>query len=166
MASAMLDPMDRTFLLYLVVPVVLAMIVFSPLRIFFHITPTRTITTDIVQGVLAGAALSFITVLLILPNFYVTKVNGWTTMFGCGEPGRSLLARAACNVTFMGPINVNAETMYWTTRTDAAGRALSGTHDYILHFPPGASRPLMRSGRSRWAMRPIASYRTPSIAIA
>jgi hypothetical protein len=51
--------------------------------------------TDVVQGILVGAALAFITVLLILPNFYVTKVNGWTTMFGCGEPGSGFLLRAA-----------------------------------------------------------------------
>jgi hypothetical protein len=96
---------------------------------FFHITTTRTVTTDVVQGILVGAALAFITVLLILPNFYVTKVNGWITMFGCGKPASGLLLRAACNVTFMGPINVPEEAMYWTTSKDGAGHTLSGTHD-------------------------------------
>jgi len=94
-----------------------------------------------VQGILIGAALAFITVLLILPRFYVTRVNGWTTMFGCGEPGVGLLLRAACNVTFMGPINVPQEAMYWTTRRDGAGHTLSGTRDYRLHFATGQLPP-------------------------
>src|SRR5215468_12162072 len=75
------------------------MLFFGALRILFHISHTRSVTTDVVQGILVGAALAFITVLVVLPNFYVTKVNGWTTMFGCGEPGSGLLLRAACNVT-------------------------------------------------------------------
>ena len=104
--------MSRSVLLYTIVPVIVAMLFFGALRMFFHITHTRSVTTDVVQGILVGAALAFITVLVILPNFYVTKVNGWTTMFGCGEPGGGLLLRAACNVTFMGPINVSQEAMY------------------------------------------------------
>ncbi len=46
----------------------------------------RTIVSDIVQGIIVGGVLAFIT-FQILTNAYVTKVNGWTTMFGCGEPG-------------------------------------------------------------------------------
>jgi hypothetical protein len=133
--------MNRSVLLYTIVPVIVAMLFFGALRVFFHITHTRSVTTDVVQGVLVGAALAFITVLLILPNFYVTKVNGWTTMFGCGEPGSGLLLRAACNVTFMGPINVSQEAMYWTTSTDGAGHTLSGSHNYLLHFAPGQLPP-------------------------
>jgi hypothetical protein len=133
--------MKRSVLLYTIVPVIVAMLFFGVLRVFFHITHTRSVTTDVVQGVLVGAALAFITVLLILPNFYVTKVNGWTTMFGCGEPGSGLLLRAACNVTFMGPINVSQEAMYWTTSTDGAGHTLSGSHNYLLLFAPGQLPP-------------------------
>jgi hypothetical protein len=130
--------MSRTVLLYIIGPVILAVVVFGVLRI---LNPThvyaRTFTTDIIQGVLTGAALAFITVLLILPKFYITKVNGWTTMFGCGDPKSSIFLRAACNVTFMGPININAEAMYWTTSSDGAGHTLTGAHEYILHFPRG-----------------------------
>ena len=62
-------------------------------------------------------------------------------MFGCGEPGNGILRRAACAVIFLGPINVPQEAMYWTTSKDGAGHTLSGTHDYILHFPAGQLPP-------------------------
>jgi hypothetical protein len=157
--------MNRSVLLYTIVPVIVAVLLFGALRIFFHIAPTRSATTDVVQGILIGAALAFITVLIILPNFYVTKVNGWTTMFGCGEPGSGLLLRAACNVTFMGPINVSQEAMYWTTRTDGAGHTLSGSHDYLLHFAAGQLPPnnafwslTMGDAGNRFVPNPINRY--------
>jgi hypothetical protein len=158
--------MNRIVILYIVGPILFAVLVFGALRIFnpTHVY-TRTLTTDIVQGILGGAALSFITVLLILPNFYVTKVNGWTTMFGCGEPGSSILLRAACNVTFMGPINVNAEAMYWTTNKDGASQTLSGQHNYILHFPAGGLPPnsafwslTMGNAQNQFVANPLNRY--------
>jgi hypothetical protein len=134
--------MNRTLLLYIVGPVLLAILVFAVLRTLYpNLIPARTATTDVVQGILTGAALSFITVLVVLPYFYISKVNGWTTMYGCGEPESTIFLRAACNVTFMGPINVGAEAMYWTTRQDAAGHTLSGAHSYLLHFPAGQLPP-------------------------
>jgi ABC-type xylose transport system permease subunit len=45
----------------------------------------RTIFTDVVQGIIIGGVLAFITAQIIM-NAYVTTVNGWTTIFGCGEP--------------------------------------------------------------------------------
>jgi hypothetical protein len=101
----------------------------------------RTITLDVVQGALIGVGLAFVTLLQILPNFYVTKVNGWTTVFGCGEPGQGVLLRAACSVIFPGPINVPQEAMYWKTGVDGAGQKLSGAHDYVLQFPSGGLPP-------------------------
>lgn len=78
------------------------MLIFAARRI---LNPTytfrRTTTTDVIQGILSGVGLAFIT-LLIIGNVYVTKVNGWTTMFGCGEPSNSILRQAACAVIFMG----------------------------------------------------------------
>ena len=125
----------------------------------------RTIVLDIVQGILIGAGLAFVTLLIILPNFYVTKVNGWTTMFGCGEPGSGILLRAACNVTFPGPINVPQEAMYWTTKVDGAGQKLSGEHDYILHFPAGQLPPnnafwslTMGDAKNHFVPNPIDRY--------
>ena len=100
----------------------------------------RTITADIVQGIIIGGVLAFIT-FQILAHAYVAKVNGWTTMYGCGEPGNGTLLRGACALTFPGPINVPQEAMYWTTRVDSTGQGLSGPHSYIMHFPAGQLPP-------------------------
>jgi hypothetical protein len=100
----------------------------------------RTIVSDIVQGIIVGGVLGFIT-FQILTNAYVPKVNGWTTILGCGEPGNGLLLRAACANKFTGPINVPQEAMYWTTKVDGAGQKLSGAHNYIMHFAPGQLPP-------------------------
>ena len=157
--------MNRILLLYMIVPVLVAGLVFGVLRTVFHIAPTRSVTTDVVQGILVGAALAFVTVLLVLPNFYITKINGWTTMFGCGDPRSGVLLRAACNVTFMGPINVAQEAMYWTARKDGAGRTLSGAHDYTLHFAAGQLPPnhafwslTMGDAGNRFVPNPINRY--------
>jgi hypothetical protein len=118
-----------------------------------------------VQGIFVGAALTFITVLVILPTFYVTKINGWTTMFGCGEPGSGLLLRAACNVIFRGPINVPQEAMYWTTSKDGSGHRLSGAHGYTLRFAAGQLPPnnafwslTMGDAGNRFVPNPINRY--------
>ncbi len=120
---------------------------------------------DVVQGILIGAGLAFITLLIILPNVYITKVNGWTTMFGCGEPGDGILLRAACGVVFSGPINVPQEAMYWTTKVDGTGQQLTGAHDYILHFPPGELPPnnafwslTMGDAKNHFVPNPIDRY--------
>lgn len=125
----------------------------------------RTILLDIVQGILIGAGLSFITVLIILPNFYVTKVNGWTTISGCGEPGIGILLRAACAVKFTGPINAPQEAMYWTTSRDGAGQKLSGNHNYIMRFPAGQLPPnnafwslTLSDAKNRFVTNPINRY--------
>ncbi len=125
----------------------------------------RSIVTDIIQGILVGAGLAFITLLVFLPRFYVTEINGWTTIFGCGEPGNSVLLRAACGVVFLGPINVPQEAMYWTTKVDGAGRKLSGEHDYILHFPAGGLPPnnafwslTMGDAKNHFVPNPINRY--------
>jgi hypothetical protein len=133
--------MTRTVLTYIIGSLIVGALIFGARRISnpTHIY-TRTITTDVIQGILVGIGLAFIT-LLIIGNAYVTKVNGWTTMFGCGEPGNGLLRRAACNVIFLGPVNVPQEAMYWTTRKDGAGHILNGQHDYIMHFPAGQLPP-------------------------
>jgi len=126
--------MTRTVLTYIIGSLIVGALIFGARRILnpTH-TYTRTITSDIIQGVLVGAGLSFIT-LIIIGNAHVTKVNGWTTMLGCDEPDNAILRRAACNVIFLGPINAPQEAMYWTTSKDGAGRTLSGTHNYIMHF--------------------------------
>jgi hypothetical protein len=100
----------------------------------------RSIISDLVQGVIVGAVLAFIT-FQIIAHAYVTKINGWSTINGCGEPGNGLLLRGACSAIFAGPVNAPQEAMYWTTRMDGAGQKLSGRHDYVMHFPPGGLPP-------------------------
>ncbi len=124
----------------------------------------RTIITDIIQGIIVGGVLGFIT-FQILTNAYVVNVNGWTTMFGCGEPGSGLLLRGACANKFAGPINVPQEAMYWMTKVDGAGQKLSGQHDYIMHFPPGGLPPnnafwslTMGDARNHFVPNPINRY--------
>jgi hypothetical protein len=124
----------------------------------------RNIVTDIVQGIIFGGVLAFIT-FQIIAHAYVTKINGWTTVFGCGEPGNGILLRAACAQTFPGPINVPQEAMYWTTKVDSTGQRLSGQHDYIMHFAAGQIPPndafwslTMGDARNRFVHNPINRY--------
>ena len=106
--------------------------------LFFH--HSRTVENDVVQGILIGFALAFVTAQIFM-RIKATKVNGWITMFGCGVPGNGMLLRAAHAQIFLGPVNVQEEAIYWTTSGDGAGRALSGQHDYIMHFPTGGLPP-------------------------
>jgi hypothetical protein len=100
----------------------------------------RTIVSDVVQGIIIGGVLAFITSQIVM-HAYVTRVNGWTTILGCGEPGNGTVLRAACANEFPGPINIPQEAMYWTTKVDSTGQKLSGQHDYIMHFPAGQLPP-------------------------
>jgi hypothetical protein len=157
--------MKRTVLTYIFGSLIIALLIFGTRRILNpNYTSTRTITTDVIQGILAGYGLAFIT-LLIIGDAYVTKVNGWTTMYGCSEPGNSLLRRAACGVIFLGPINSPQEAMYWMTGKDGAGHSLSGRHDYIMHFPPDGLPPnnafwslTMGDSKNRFVDNPIDRY--------
>ncbi len=100
----------------------------------------RTVRNDIIQGILIGIGLAFVTA-QIYARIKATKVNGWISMFGLGEPGNGMLLRAAHAQLFLGPVTVPQEAMYWWTHSDGAGRTLSGAHDYILHFPAGQLPP-------------------------
>jgi hypothetical protein len=103
-------------------------------------TGTRTVRNDLVQGVLIGFALAFVTS-QIYARIKATKVNGWITMFGLAKPGNGMLLRAAHAQLFPGPVNTPEEAMYWWTNTDGARHTLSGVHDYIMHFPAGGLPP-------------------------
>jgi hypothetical protein len=147
------------FLRVLIVAVFVFVIVYS-----FFIAHSRTVRNDVVQGILLGAGLAFAT-LPIIARIYVTKINGWTTVFGCGQPGNGFLFRAACAQIFPGPVNVPEEAMYWTTSVDGAGHRLSGDHDYIMHFPAGQLPPnnafwslTMGDDQNRFVPNPINRY--------
>jgi hypothetical protein len=127
-------------------------------------TGSRTVRSDVVQGILIGFALAFVTA-QIYARIKATKVNGWVTMFGLGVPGHGMLLRAAHAQLFPGPVNVPEEAMYWWTNADGAGHTLSGQHDYILHFPPGGLPPndafwslTMGDAQNRFVANPINRY--------
>jgi hypothetical protein len=90
-------------------------------------------SSGVVQGVIIGAVLGFIT-FQILGRTKVKKVNSWSTLYGFGVPGNGMLLRAASYQIFPGPINVPEEAMYWTTSVEGRG-------DYVMHFPPDGLPP-------------------------
>ena len=80
--------------------------VYFVVRLFFFIDlSSRTVQSDVVQGILIGGGLAFVTA-QIFARIKATKVNGWITMFGLGEPGNGMLLRAAHAQLFPGPVNV------------------------------------------------------------
>lgn len=94
----------------------------------------------IIQGALIGFGLAFVSA-QVYARIKAKKVNGWISMYGLGEPGNGMLLRAAHAQLFPGPVNTPEEAMYWWTNSDGAGHALSGAHDYVMHFPPGGLPP-------------------------
>jgi hypothetical protein len=127
-------------------------------------TSTRTVRSDVVQGILIGFSLAFV-ISQIYARIKATKVNGWITMFGLGVPGNGMLLRAAHAQIFPGPVNVSEEAMYWTTSEDGAGHTLSGAHNYIMHFPPGGLPPnnafwslTMGDAKNRFVPNPLNRY--------
>jgi hypothetical protein len=133
------------------------------IRLFFF-SSTRSVRNDVVQGILIGWGLAFVTA-QIYARVKATKVNGWITMFGLGEPGNGLLLRAAHAQLFPGPVNVPQEAMYWWTNVDGVGHTLSGVHDYIMHFPPSGLPPnnafwslTMGDAQNRFVANPINRY--------
>ncbi|MGH8141401.1 MAG: DUF1214 domain-containing protein [Steroidobacteraceae bacterium] len=111
-----------------------------------------------------GLGLAVVTI-EILARFKATRINGWTTIFGCGEPGNGIFLRAACGRIFLGPVNSPPEAMYWKTQVDGAGRVLCGEHNYILRFPPGGLPPVdafwsltMADARQHFVGNPIDRY--------
>jgi hypothetical protein len=89
--------------------------------------------THVVQGIIIGGVLAFITAQLV-GRTKIKKINGWLTMYGFGVPGNGMFLRAASYQIFPGPVNVPQEAMYWTTTVARAG-------NYIMHFPPGGLPP-------------------------
>jgi Uncharacterized conserved protein len=109
--------------------------------VFGHFfTSSRPWRTDVLQGILIGGGLAFVTA-QIYARIKAKKIDGWITMYGLGEPGNGMLLRAAHAQLFPGPVNVPKEAMYWWTNTDGSSHALSGANDYVMHFPAGQLPP-------------------------
>ena len=102
-----------------------------------------TIVAFVVPGALVGAVLALVTGLLLITaqvNAMQTTVNGWSITMTCGNASNSILVRAGCAQSFP-MVNLPQEAVYWTTTVDGAGQALTGAHDYVLHFPSGGLPP-------------------------
>ena len=134
------------------------------IHVFFFSQATRTVRNDVVQGILIGFALAFVTA-QIVARIKATRVNGWITLFGLSLPGNGMLLRAAHAQLFPGPVNVPQEAMYWTTSGDGAGHTLSGQHNYIMHFPAGGLPPndafwslTMGDAKNRFVANPVNRY--------
>ena len=96
-------------------------------------------SSGVVQGVIIGATLAFLTTVLVLDSVAkaeTTTVNGWSSIRRAGQPGNGLLVRAALQKA-LPVVNVFEEAAYWTTSVDGTGKKLDGEHAYRLHFPPG-----------------------------
>src|SRR5262252_1645678 len=123
-----------------------------------------TLRNAVIQGFFVGFGLAVVTIEIFARVKRVT-VNGWVTAFGCGLPGNGMFTRAAHTRIFPGPINTPQEAMYWKTSVDGAGHTLSGTHDYIVHFPPGGLPPndgfwslTMADTKERFVANPLNRY--------
>lgn len=100
-------------------------------------------SSGVVQGVIIGATLAFLTTILILDSVARAEtrtVNGWGSIRRAGQPGNGLVVRAALQKA-LPVVNSFEEAAYWTTSVDGAGQKLRGEHAYRLHFPPGQLPP-------------------------
>lgn len=130
----------------------------------FFFPHARTVRSDVLQGILIGYGLSFVTA-QIFAHLKASKINGWITLYGLGEPSNGMLLRAAHAQIFPGPVNVSQEAMYWWTNVDGAGHTLSGMHNYIMHFPAGQLPPnqafwslTMGDAHNRFVANPLNRY--------
>jgi hypothetical protein len=140
-----------------------AVCVYFITRIIFFPRP-RILSSDLIQGALIGFGLAFVSA-QIYARIKAKKVNGWITMYGLGDPRNGMFLRATHAQLFLGPVNTSQEAMYWWTNSDGTGRALSGVHDYVLHFPPGGLPPnnafwsiTMGDARNHFVANPLNRY--------
>src|SRR5579859_4602249 len=123
-----------------------------------------TLRNALVQGFFVGFGLALVTI-EIVARAKATRINGWITIFGCGEPSNGMFLRAACARIFLGPVNSPQEAMYWKTQVDGEGHMLSGEYNYVLHFPPDGVPPVdafwsltMADAKERFVANPINRY--------
>ncbi len=132
--------------------------------LFFTDLSTRTVQSDIFQGILIGFGLAVVTA-QVYARIKATKVNGWTSAFGMGAPGNGVFLRAAHALLFPGPVVVQEEAMYWRTNSDGAGSRLDGRYTYRLHFPAGQLPPnnafwslTMGDAKNKYVRNPLKRY--------
>jgi hypothetical protein len=157
---------NKTFILLVtLVGIICGLYIINSFILGHFFTNPRTVRTDVLQGILIGYGLAFVTIYIYARTRATRKVNSWITMFGCSEPGNGMLLRAAHTLIFPGPVNVPKEAMYWTTSIDGAGHTLRGRNNYIMHFPPDGLPPnnafwslTMGDAQNRFVANPIDRY--------
>ena len=85
--------MSRTYT-YLVALVGVVCVYFVVRLFFFIDLSSRTVQSDVVQGILIGFGMALVSAQIYAP-IKAKKVNVWITLFGLGEPGNGMLLRAA-----------------------------------------------------------------------
>jgi len=130
----------------------------------FAFPASLTLRSALVEGFLIGFGLAVVTI-EIIARVKAARINGWITIFGCGDPGNGMFLRAACARIFPGPVNSPQEAMYWKTQVDGAGRMLTGEYNYVLHFPPDGLPPVdafwsltMADAKERFVENPVNRY--------
>ena len=130
----------------------------------FAFPASLTLRSALVEGFFIGFGLAVVTI-EVVARVKATRINGWITIFGCGDPGNGMFLRAACARIFPGPVNSPQEAMYWKTQVDGAGRMLTGEYNYVLHFPPDGLPPVdafwsltMADAKERFVENPINRY--------
>ena len=106
--------------------------------------------SGVVQGLIIGATLAFLTTVLILDvvaKAETRTVHGWSAIRKVGQPGNGVLVRAALQKA-LPVVNVFEEAAYWTASRDGVGKRLSGERAYRLHFPAGQLPP----GEAFWSL--------------
>ncbi|HEY2555818.1 MAG TPA: DUF1214 domain-containing protein, partial [Diaminobutyricibacter sp.] len=99
--------------------------------------------SGVVQGVIIGATLAFLTAIVVMNlvgRTITTTINGWNSVVTVGRPGNGVLVRAA-SAKALPAVNVFEEATYWTTTRDGSGGTLNGANHYVLRFPAGQLPP-------------------------
>jgi len=132
---------------------------------WFILSPESLVLRNaIIQGFFVGLGFGVVTV-EIFARLKSIKVNGWVTVYDAGLPANGIFTRAAHARLFPGPVNVPEEAIYWWAHTDGAGHTLSGSHKYVVHFPPGGLPPqsgfwslTMADAKNRFVANPLNRY--------
>jgi hypothetical protein len=104
---------------------------------------TWVVGSGVVQGLIIGATLAYLTTILILnavAKAETRTVHGWSAIRKVGHPGNGVLVRAALQKA-LPVVNVFEEAAYSTATRDGTGKRLNGEHAYRLHFPAGQLPP-------------------------
>ena len=105
-----------------------------------------TLDPAIAQAVATAPKAALAKIIAFAPNAG-KNVNGWQITMPAGVYGTDYLRRAFLN--FLGPgWNPPEDAVYLTGKVDSEGKALSGAHDYVVHFAKGEQPPV----RGFWSL--------------